>query len=63
MHSAEKVQEITNWLKAHPVSFCARVSCDLQILDGAIVEKIEEELEKAKVRDGSLCVASTRPGA
>ncbi|XP_031415330.1 5'-3' exoribonuclease 1 isoform X2 [Clupea harengus] len=58
-NGAEKVQEITNWLKAHPVSFCARVSCDLQILDGAIVEKIEEELEKAKMKKSSKKVRVT----
>lgn len=47
---AEKVQEIVAWLKAHPVSALSRSSCDLQILDAAIVEKIEEEIEKCKVR-------------
>jgi len=36
-------------LKAHPVSALSRSSCDLQILDAAIVEKIEEEIEKCKV--------------
>lgn len=46
---AEKVQEITAWLKTHPVSSTSRASCDLQILDAGIVEKIEEELEKSKV--------------
>lgn len=46
---AEKVQEIVAWLKAHPVSALSRASCDLQILDAAIVEKIEEEIEKCKV--------------
>lgn len=46
---AEKVQEIVAWLKAHPVSALSRSSCDLQILDAAIVEKIEEEIEKCKV--------------
>lgn len=46
---AEKVQEIQAWLKAHPVSSSSRASCDLQILDAGIVEKIEEELEKTKV--------------
>jgi 5'-3' exoribonuclease 1 len=47
--SAEKVQEIVTWLKGHPVSTLSRSSCDLQILDAAIVEKIEEEVEKCKV--------------
>lgn len=46
---AEKVQEIVAWLKSHPVSALSRSSCDLQILDAAIVEKIEEEIEKCKV--------------
>uniref|UniRef100_A0AAY4ACZ4 5'-3' exoribonuclease 1 n=1 Tax=Denticeps clupeoides TaxID=299321 RepID=A0AAY4ACZ4_9TELE len=49
-NGAERVQEITNWLKTHPVSSSSRASCDLQILDSGIVEKIEDELEKAKVR-------------
>ncbi|XP_068825307.1 5'-3' exoribonuclease 1-like [Capricornis sumatraensis] len=47
-NGAEKVQEIITWLKGHPVSTLSRSSCDLQILDAAIVEKIEEEIEKCK---------------
>ena len=47
--SSEKVKEITSWLKTHPVADIARASCDLQILDKAIVERIEEEVVKAKV--------------
>lgn len=43
---AEKVAEITSWLKSHPVSSVSRTSCELQVLDGAIVEKIEEAVEK-----------------
>uniref|UniRef100_A0A8C1ZU49 5'-3' exoribonuclease 1 n=1 Tax=Cyprinus carpio TaxID=7962 RepID=A0A8C1ZU49_CYPCA len=42
-NGAEKVQEIQGWLKNHPVSSSSRASCDLQILDTGIVEKIEEE--------------------
>ncbi len=49
LNRAEKVQEIQGWLKNHPVSSSSRASCDLQILDTGIVEKIEEELEKTKV--------------
>lgn len=49
-NGAEKVQEITTWLKGHPVSTLSRSSCDLQILDAAIIEKIEEEVEKCKQR-------------
>uniref|UniRef100_A0A250Y7V8 5'-3' exoribonuclease 1 n=1 Tax=Castor canadensis TaxID=51338 RepID=A0A250Y7V8_CASCN len=49
-NGAEKVQEIVTWLKGHPVSTLSRSSCDLQILDAAIVEKIEEEVEKCKQR-------------
>uniref|UniRef100_A0A672LHX9 5'-3' exoribonuclease 1 n=1 Tax=Sinocyclocheilus grahami TaxID=75366 RepID=A0A672LHX9_SINGR len=48
-NGAERVQEIQGWLKNHPVSSCSRASCDLQILDTGIVEKIEEELEKTKM--------------
>uniref|UniRef100_A0A8C8TZS7 5'-3' exoribonuclease 1 n=1 Tax=Peromyscus maniculatus bairdii TaxID=230844 RepID=A0A8C8TZS7_PERMB len=48
-NGAEKVQEIMTWLKGHPVSTLSRSSCDLHILDAAIVEKIEEEVEKCKV--------------
>ncbi|XP_063074870.1 5'-3' exoribonuclease 1 isoform X2 [Engraulis encrasicolus] len=58
-NGAEKVQEITAWLKAHPVSSTSRASCDLQILDNGIVEKIEEELEKTKVRKSSKKVRVT----
>ncbi|KAM4693486.1 5'-3' exoribonuclease 1 isoform 2-T2 [Discoglossus pictus] len=47
-NGAERVQEIVAWLKAHPVSLLSRSSCDLQILDSAIVEKIEEEVAKCK---------------
>uniref|UniRef100_A0A8C1RMS1 5'-3' exoribonuclease 1 n=1 Tax=Cyprinus carpio TaxID=7962 RepID=A0A8C1RMS1_CYPCA len=49
-NGAEKVQEIQGWLKNHPVSSSSRASCDLQILDTGIVEKIEEELEKTKAK-------------
>lgn len=49
-NGAEKVAEITAWLKSHPVSSISRASCDLQVLDSAIVEKIEEAVEKAKVK-------------
>uniref|UniRef100_A0A9J7XHW4 5'-3' exoribonuclease 1 n=2 Tax=Cyprinus carpio TaxID=7962 RepID=A0A9J7XHW4_CYPCA len=52
-NGAEKVQEIQGWLKNHPVSSSSRASCDLQILDTGIVEKIEEELEKTKVMNTS----------
>lgn len=45
----EKVAEITSWLRSHPVSSATRTSCELQVLDAAIVEKIEEAVEKAKV--------------
>ncbi|XP_019724925.1 5'-3' exoribonuclease 1 isoform X2 [Hippocampus comes] len=49
-NGAEKVAEIVTWLKSHPVSSISRASCDLQVLDAAIVEKIEEAVEKAKVK-------------
>ncbi|KAG7457013.1 hypothetical protein MATL_G00241860 [Megalops atlanticus] len=58
-NGAEKVQEITSWLKMHPVSSSSRASCDLQILDAGIVEKIEEELEKAKLKKSSKKVRVT----
>lgn len=48
-NGAEKVAEITSWLKSHPVSSISRASCDLQVLDAAIVERIEEAVEKTKV--------------
>ncbi|XP_075887666.1 5'-3' exoribonuclease 1 [Nelusetta ayraudi] len=47
-NGAEKVAEITSWLKSHPVSSVSRTSCELQVLDGTIVEKIEEAVEKLK---------------
>ncbi|XP_048190904.1 5'-3' exoribonuclease 1 isoform X4 [Perognathus longimembris pacificus] len=58
-NGAEKVQEITTWLKGHPVSTLSRSSCDLQILDAAIVEKIEEEVEKCKQRKSNKKVRVT----
>uniref|UniRef100_A0A8C5PDK7 5'-3' exoribonuclease 1 n=1 Tax=Leptobrachium leishanense TaxID=445787 RepID=A0A8C5PDK7_9ANUR len=58
-NGAEKVQEIVSWLKAHPVSLMSRSSCDLQILDSAIVEKIEEEIEKCKLKKSSKKVRVT----
>ncbi|XP_006243658.1 5'-3' exoribonuclease 1 isoform X3 [Rattus norvegicus] len=56
---AEKVQEIITWLKGHPVSTLSRSSCDLHILDAAIVEKIEEEVEKCKQRKNNKKVRVT----
>ncbi|XP_069419543.1 5'-3' exoribonuclease 1 isoform X1 [Ovis canadensis] len=58
-NGAEKVQEIITWLKGHPVSTLSRSSCDLQILDAAIVEKIEEEIEKCKQRKNNKKVRVT----
>ncbi|KAG2462678.1 ATR kinase, partial [Polypterus senegalus] len=49
LERAEKVEEIITWLKTNPVSSCSRASCDLQVLDAAIILKIEEEVEKCKV--------------
>uniref|UniRef100_G3PMT1 5'-3' exoribonuclease 1 n=1 Tax=Gasterosteus aculeatus aculeatus TaxID=481459 RepID=G3PMT1_GASAC len=58
-NSAEKVAEITSWLKSHPVSSVGRTSCDLQVLDSAIVERIEEAVEKAKVKKSTKKVRVT----
>ncbi|XP_053774489.1 5'-3' exoribonuclease 1 isoform X1 [Desmodus rotundus] len=58
-NGAEKIQEIITWLKGHPVSTLSRSSCDLQILDAAIVEKIEEEVEKHKQRKNNKKVRVT----
>ncbi|OBS57985.1 hypothetical protein A6R68_10886, partial [Neotoma lepida] len=58
-NGAEKVQEIITWLKGHPVSTLSRSSCDLHILDAAIVEKIEEEVEKCKQRKSNKKVRVT----
>nr|XP_015216785.1 PREDICTED: 5'-3' exoribonuclease 1 isoform X1 [Lepisosteus oculatus] len=58
-NGAEKVQEITSWLKTHPVSSSSRASCDLQILDTAIVEKIEEEVDKCKQKRSTKKVRVT----
>ncbi|XP_040911362.1 5'-3' exoribonuclease 1 isoform X2 [Toxotes jaculatrix] len=58
-NGAEKVAEITSWLKSHPVSSISRASCDLQVLDNAIVERIEEAVEKAKVRKSTKKVRVT----
>ncbi|XP_031730408.1 5'-3' exoribonuclease 1-like isoform X2 [Anarrhichthys ocellatus] len=58
-NGAEKVAEITSWLKGHPVSSIGRTSCDLQVLDSAIVERIEEAVEKAKVKKSTKKVRVT----
>ncbi|XP_012994610.1 5'-3' exoribonuclease 1 isoform X2 [Esox lucius] len=58
-NGADKVKEITSWLKTHPVAEIARASCDLQILDSAIVARIEEEVEKAKVKKSTKKVRVT----
>uniref|UniRef100_A0A665V7G5 5'-3' exoribonuclease 1 n=1 Tax=Echeneis naucrates TaxID=173247 RepID=A0A665V7G5_ECHNA len=58
-NGAEKVAEITSWLKSHPVSSISRASCDLQVLDSAIVERIEEAVEKTKVRKSTKKVRVT----
>ncbi|XP_041805238.1 5'-3' exoribonuclease 1 isoform X2 [Chelmon rostratus] len=58
-NGAEKVAEITSWLKSHPVSSVSRASCDLQVLDTAIVERIEEAVEKAKVKKSTKKVRVT----
>uniref|UniRef100_H3AKR8 5'-3' exoribonuclease 1 n=1 Tax=Latimeria chalumnae TaxID=7897 RepID=H3AKR8_LATCH len=58
-NGAEKVQEIVMWLKTHPVSSSSRASCDLHILDAAIVEKLEEEIEKCKQRKSNKKVRVT----
>uniref|UniRef100_A0A3Q2V9U2 5'-3' exoribonuclease 1 n=2 Tax=Pseudocrenilabrinae TaxID=318546 RepID=A0A3Q2V9U2_HAPBU len=58
-NGAEKVAEITSWLKSHPVSSISRASCDLQVLDAAIVERIEEAVEKTKVKKSTKKVRVT----
>lgn len=58
-NGAERVAEITSWLKSHPVSSVSRSSCDLQVLDSAIVERIEEALEKAKAKKSTKKVRVT----
>lgn len=58
-NGAEKVAEITSWLKSHPVSSISRTSCDLQVLDTAIVERIEEAVDKAKVKKSTHKVRVT----
>ncbi|XP_077392557.1 5'-3' exoribonuclease 1 [Festucalex cinctus] len=58
-NGAEKVAEIVTWLKSHPVSSISRTSCDLQVLDVAIVEKIEEAVEKTKVKKSTKKVRVT----
>ncbi|XP_037642996.1 5'-3' exoribonuclease 1 isoform X2 [Sebastes umbrosus] len=58
-NGAERVAEITSWLKSHPVSSIGRTSCDLQVLDTAIVERIEDAVEKAKVKKSTKKVRVT----
>ncbi|XP_078266540.1 5'-3' exoribonuclease 1 isoform X2 [Rhinoraja longicauda] len=55
----EKVQEIGAWLKMHPVSSLSRASCDLNLLDAAVIEKIEEEVESCKQRRSNKKVRVT----
>ncbi|XP_060690491.1 5'-3' exoribonuclease 1 isoform X2 [Hemiscyllium ocellatum] len=59
INGAEKVQEIGAWLKMHPVSSLSRASCDLNLLDAAIIEKIEEEVERCKQRRSNKKVRVT----
>ncbi|XP_018411120.1 PREDICTED: 5'-3' exoribonuclease 1 [Nanorana parkeri] len=59
VNGAERVQEIVSWLKAHPVSMLSRSSCDLQILDSAIVVKIEEEVANCKTKKSNKKVRVT----
>ncbi|XP_028647913.1 5'-3' exoribonuclease 1 isoform X2 [Erpetoichthys calabaricus] len=58
-NGAEKVEEIITWLKTNPVSSCSRASCDLQVLDAAIILKIEEEVEKCKLKRSNKKVRVT----
>uniref|UniRef100_A0A3P9IN13 5'-3' exoribonuclease 1 n=1 Tax=Oryzias latipes TaxID=8090 RepID=A0A3P9IN13_ORYLA len=58
-NGAERVAEITSWLRSHPVSSISRASCDLQVLDAAIVEKIEEAVEKTKIKKSTKKVRVT----
>uniref|UniRef100_A0A8C8DNR1 5'-3' exoribonuclease 1 n=1 Tax=Oryzias sinensis TaxID=183150 RepID=A0A8C8DNR1_9TELE len=58
-NGAERVAEITSWLRSHPVSSISRASCDLQVLDAAIVEKIEEAVEKTKMKKSTKKVRVT----
>ncbi|XP_078061767.1 5'-3' exoribonuclease 1 isoform X5 [Mustelus asterias] len=59
VNGPEKVQEIGAWLKMHPVSSLSRASCDLNLLDEAVVEKIEEEVERCKQRRSNKKVRVT----
>ncbi|XP_056148713.1 5'-3' exoribonuclease 1 [Lampris incognitus] len=58
-NGAERVAEITSWLKSHPVSSISRASCDLQVLAPTIVEKIEEEVNKLKMKKSTKKVRVT----
>ncbi|XP_034038909.1 5'-3' exoribonuclease 1 [Thalassophryne amazonica] len=58
-NGAEKVAEITLWLKSQPFSSISRSSCDLQVLDSAIVEQIEETVEKSKIKKNTKKVRVT----
>ncbi|XP_053293486.1 5'-3' exoribonuclease 1 [Pleuronectes platessa] len=58
-NGAQKVAEITSWLKSHPVNSIGRSSCDLQVLDSAIVERIEDAVEKTKVKKSTRKVRVT----
>lgn len=58
-NGAEKVGEITSWLKGHPVSSIGRTSCDLLVLDSAIMERIEDAVERAKVKKSTKKVRVT----
>ncbi|XP_042194963.1 5'-3' exoribonuclease 1 isoform X3 [Callorhinchus milii] len=60
-NGAEKVQEIVAWLKMHPVSSLSRTSCDLNVLDSAIVEKIEDEVENCKRKSNKKVRVTVKP--
>ncbi|XP_041420887.1 5'-3' exoribonuclease 1 isoform X2 [Xenopus laevis] len=60
-NGAEKVEEIVSWLKSHPVNTLSHSSCDLQILDADIVEKIEEEVAKCESKKPSKVRVTVKP--
>ncbi|CAM9801963.1 unnamed protein product [Lampetra planeri] len=49
-NSSERVHEVLDWLKSLPASSASRSSCDTQVLDAGVVERLEQEMDAHKVR-------------
>nr|XP_032816417.1 5'-3' exoribonuclease 1 isoform X2 [Petromyzon marinus] len=49
-NSSERVHEVLDWLKSLPASSASRSSCDTQVLDAGVVERLEQEVDAHKAK-------------